>query len=106
MSYLLFMDESGHDRVVSPREVLAGVAIDQRRAFGRGLKEKRQCRLSPSKASTCDSRTAWLELLAPGGSANLTPSCKSKGRIGLGGRGVRHIEGVIAANLKERSLGE
>ena len=30
MSYLLFMDESGHDRVVSPREVLAGVAIEDR----------------------------------------------------------------------------
>lgn len=30
MSYLLFMDESGHDRVVSPREVLAGIAIEDR----------------------------------------------------------------------------
>jgi hypothetical protein len=30
MSYLLFMDESGHDRVISPREVLAGVAIEDR----------------------------------------------------------------------------
>jgi hypothetical protein len=30
LSYLLFMDESGHDRVVSPREVLAGVAIEDR----------------------------------------------------------------------------
>jgi Protein of unknown function (DUF3800) len=28
MSFLLFMDESGHDRVASPREVLAGIAIE------------------------------------------------------------------------------
>jgi len=30
MSYLLFVDESGHDRKASPYEVLAGLAIDDR----------------------------------------------------------------------------
>jgi hypothetical protein len=30
VSYLLFMDESGHDRRDSPREVLAGIAIEDR----------------------------------------------------------------------------
>lgn len=30
MSYLLFMDESGHDLVVSPYEVLAGICVEDR----------------------------------------------------------------------------
>lgn len=34
MGYLLFIDESGHDRKASPYEVLAGVAIHDRDLWG------------------------------------------------------------------------
>jgi hypothetical protein len=34
MSYLLFIDESGHDRKEAPYEVLAGLAVEDQKLWG------------------------------------------------------------------------
>ncbi len=99
MSYLLFMDESGHDRVVSPREVLAGVAIEDRdlwnfigevhqaeiRHFGRrvsaGHRELKGEKLLKRKVFR---HAGQMEPMEPEGRVRLAKACLDRGEAHRG----------------------
>jgi hypothetical protein len=99
MSYLLFMDESGHDRVASPREVLAGVAIEDRdlwnfvgevhqaevRFFGRrvsaGLRELKGEKLLKRKVFR---HAGQMEPIEPDERRALAKACLERGEANRG----------------------
>ncbi len=104
MSYLLFMDESGHDRRDSPYEVLAGICIEDRdlwnfvcaiqdaetKYFGRrvtqGVLELKAKKLLKKKVFR---HAVQLPPLPPEDRTRLAESCLQKGEAAR--KGVRIV---------------